>query len=743
MKRFNAKCYSLLTAITVLYFHAAIADEDSFLLEDEPTQESEPLTSQLEIGIGYNSANSHRFGQYTGLTQQQPFFIGAFNIIQRDDYQSNSSQYWTLTGTNLGLSSRRFDADYGQQGRFKLHFNFDQLPNNRLDDARTPFRGASQAQLSLPGEWQPGLFSNQFTNLATSLQSENIATERKRYLTQAQWSPSKHLSLDFLYHHENKQGTDTIGSVFGSSSFTPFAAILPKAVDQDSDQFQIKASYNHSLGQMELRYRLSLFNNHIPDLSWQNPYTQPRLIGFPQGQGRLALEPDHLNHQVAFQGGMRLGTATRVSASFSYGKTFQNNRLLPFTVNQQLTVNEPLPGTKSKASAKRLHAKLSLATRPLRKLQLRARYQYDERDNNTNQRRFFVLRNDSENQINRLDSTTVRYNLPYGYKKHKVSLETGYRLFNGLKLTTGYRFLHTSRQYSQVDNNNEHRGLIKLSFSPSPLIQGWLQYQHAERNADRFDHAAIFRASHSQPFLASLPTDQQFQNDPLLRQFNLANREQRIIQFSTTFHANDDLHLNLSARYTDDTYPQTITGLKNWQSLATTLELDYTIHQQLSFFSYLTYERIDSLQQGFNHSSRAETLPPRNPDEEWRVDNLDQVYTTGAGFNWQLLDNQLNLQLDYTYSNARTTINPTLDASPRATNLPDLTTRLHAMTLKAEYQLEENWLMRVNYRLEKFNTRDFAQDGILNDTVPQVLSLGNQSPDYFAHLGWLSVVYSF
>nr|MCH9697282.1 hypothetical protein [Gammaproteobacteria bacterium] len=48
------------------------AEEDSFLLDDEPVEEPAAYTSQIELGIGYNSANSHRFGQYTGLTQQQP-----------------------------------------------------------------------------------------------------------------------------------------------------------------------------------------------------------------------------------------------------------------------------------------------------------------------------------------------------------------------------------------------------------------------------------------------------------------------------------------------------------------------------------------------------------------------------------------------------------------------------------------------------------------------------------------------
>jgi MtrB/PioB family decaheme-associated outer membrane protein len=719
------------------------AEDDSFLLDEVPIEEPPVYTSQVEIGAAYNSANAHRFGQYTGLTQQQPFFIGSFNINQRDDFQSDSSQYWRLLGINLGLDSRRFEAIYGHQGRFKLRFEFDQLPDNRFDDARTPFIGAKQAQLRLPADWQPGLTTSRFTTLENSLQTVNIATKRNQYKTDASWIPADNWLVSFQYQHENKQGTDTIGSVFGSSSFAPFAAILPKAVDQDTDNFTIKLGYSGLLAQIELRYQLSLFNNHVPALSWQNPYSSPRLAGFPQGSGHLALEPDNLAHRFSLNAGWRLGKSSRLSASFSYGKMQQNSRLLPLTINSQLTVAQPSPISRANAEVDTLHANLNFSTRPFRKMQLRARYVYAERDNQTNQNRFFVLRNDSENQVSRIDSTTLRYNLPYGRRQHKFSLNTGYRLFPKSKLSVGYRYNYTSRDYSQVADTNQHSAVIKLAISPLTIVNGWIQYEHVFRKAVKFDHDEIFRTSHSPAFIANLPTDQQFQNDPLLRQFNLANREQRIIRFSSTINASEQLNFNLSARYTEDDYKQTVSGLKNWQSLASTLELDYSLNQNLNLFSFLTYERINSLQQGFNHDSTAETLVPRNPENIWTVVSLDQIYTVGAGINWQIIEDILNIQIDYTYSNANTRINPTINNTINAENLPDLTTQLHSLVIKTDYQFRKNLLLRLSYRLESFKTKDFTQDGIVVNTVPQLLSLGNQSPDYLAHLAGLSIIYQF
>lgn len=721
----------------------AKASDDAFMLDEEPVEDKPVVTSHVEVGVGYNTADSHRFGQYSGLNRQQLFGIGSLDINRRADYDSDSGQHWRLLGTNLGLDSRRLKADYGLQGRFKLGFEFDQLPNNRLDDARTPFTGIKQANLKLPDNWQPARTTDKFSALQSSLQTVNISTRRRQYKATGSWLLAKHWSLGFDYKHEKKVGTDTIGGAFGISSFLPFSAILPKPVDQDTDNLNVKLTYADPRAQFELGYSASFFNNQVNSLSWQNPYSMPRLAAYPQGQGRLALEPDNVAHQIRFSAGWRFNPVTRLSAAFSYGKMLQNNRLLPFTVNPQLQVSQALPSNKSHAQVDTLHANLNLSTRLFRKLQLRTRYRYDERDNQTRRNRFFVLRNDSENQLSRATSTTVRYNVPYGRKQHQLMLDAGYRILRHGKLSAGYTFVYANRKFSQATDTQQHSAHIKLSVSPLPTLNSWLKYEHVIRKADNFKHDAIFKAAHSTAFLNSFPTNQRFQNDPLLRQFNLANRRQHKIGFSTTYSPVEALDFNLVANYSRDDYNQTVTGLKRWHQLSTTLNVDYALNNRFNTYSFFTYERIDSKQQGFQHDSNAQAIAPRNAADVWQVDNLDQVYTAGTGFRWQAIEDTLALRLDYTVSYANTQIDPRAGSAINSASLPALTTRLHSLALRADYTVAENTLLRLNYRFESFKTQDFAQDGIRENTVQQVLSLGNQSPDYHAHVFGLSVVYSF
>ncbi|MFH1871623.1 MAG: hypothetical protein ABIG36_13480 [Pseudomonadota bacterium] len=65
----------------------------------------------VELGAGYNSNDSVRFGQFSGLTDKGAFPIAGFNWISRD--QANDAQYWQIHGANLGLDSRKFKAEGG------------------------------------------------------------------------------------------------------------------------------------------------------------------------------------------------------------------------------------------------------------------------------------------------------------------------------------------------------------------------------------------------------------------------------------------------------------------------------------------------------------------------------------------------------------------------------------------------------------------------------------------------------
>src|SRR3990172_4798301 len=84
-----------LPLITALFPAALIAEEPAHTL-DKPFGE-------VEIGVGYVNQDSFKFGDYTGLEDHGPYFIGNMDLTGRDNESAN---YWKIQADNLGLRSK-------------------------------------------------------------------------------------------------------------------------------------------------------------------------------------------------------------------------------------------------------------------------------------------------------------------------------------------------------------------------------------------------------------------------------------------------------------------------------------------------------------------------------------------------------------------------------------------------------------------------------------------------------------
>lgn len=75
--------------------------------------------------------------------------------------------------------------------------------------------------------------------------------------------------------------------------------------------------------------------------------------------------------------------------------------------------------------------------------------------------------------------------------------------------------------------------------------------------------------------------------------------------------------------------------------------------------------------------------------------------------------------------------------------LPDLESRLNTVKLYGRYRVNERLSVRVDYLYERFRSKDFTLDNVDPDTIPSVLTLGEESPDYSAHFIGTSLNYRF
>lgn len=740
-----------LLSISVVYAEEEdsfmLDDDDGFMLDGEAEEPAEPeyFSSYIELGGLYNSSNSQQFGEYSGLNREGGYVIGNFDIQHRDAYDSDSARFWRLKGTNLGLDSRFVGAEYGQQGLFKLFFEYDQLPHNRLVGARTPFEGVGTDYLQLPDPWVRGASTTGMTLLNENLKSVDIGTERRKYTTGFQFDFTRQWNVKLAFQHEDKEGLEDTGAVMGVSGFNPLSIVAPKPIDQETNDIDVQLAFNGEQGQIQLGYQFSLFDNHIDSFSWDNPYQLrlPGETGYLDTVGGLSTAPDNQAHKISLNAAYRLAAKTRFNGSFSYGLMLQDNPYLGYTINPLLTVDSPVPRPDANAKAETLHANLVFTTVPVKNVDIRSSYTYDQRSNNSPMEFYDVLRNDSENQITQLSSQTIRKDLTYGRKQHRFKIDSGYRFLAKNKVTIGYAYERNDRDYAEVDHTDEHNAHIKLATRLFNNLNGWLKYEYIVRNASEYQGNSLYLQSHTPEYLATVPEPVRFENDPLIRQYNLADKKSNQISFSLSWLPVEPVSVGLNGHYKQDDYDQSELGLTYADTFSSTVDLSYAINETLGLYGFYTYEYFQNQQEGYTRFSNVGILISRDPEQFWQVNTQDKINTVGVGVDWSLIKDKVDLQLDYTYSDALTETNTEQGSNLNGDPLPDLKTKLHSLNLRANYRLLENMRLQLSYRYEFFLTDDYALDNISPDSIDEVLSLGNSSPDYNAHVVGVSAFYEF
>ncbi len=662
-------------------------------------------SGSLELGPMYVSDGSYWFGQYTGLVDRGFYLDANLDMTWRDEEARSAS----LQGWNLGLPSRSVLFRAEEQGRFKLRILYDQLPDFVSDSAGTPFRGVGTDTLTLPPD-----FSLQDT-LQRDLRPLDLKTERKRLGTGLSFQPSGSWKLSLAFDHETKRGTGVLGGALGGAGSNILrnttTSLLPAAIDYTTDTVDATVAYARDKLQWELKYHLSLFSNQNDRLTWDNPFD----IGYQTG--RLAPAPDNQFHQLSLSGGYQLPWRSRLTAVLSTGLMLQNEQYLPSTINPDLQIGNTNPASLSALPRQSLDgkvlvnaARLRLTSRPTQALRLDASYRFDERDNQTSRDPYDYVLLDTVYAGERF------LNQPTSYRKHSLGLDARYRFDKHLDLRLGYDFLAMRRSFSEVEKSDDRALSAKLSFKPWDHLRGELKAGYARRNASDYQ----------------VPEEQ----NPLLQKYYLADRRRRETAGAISYILpNHQLTLGFNAEYVKDQYPDSTLGLTQATRPAYGVTLTYVPREEFSVHGYYTRQDFNTEQAG----SAAQGFP------DWSADIQDTVDTAGIGAKYSTLQGRLELQADYVYAKTREVID-LKENSPDPGGIapyPDLDTSLNSLQLSARYQVRKNLAWRLAYRHERFASSDWAIDGVQVNSVPNLLALGTESPNYRVNLVSGSLNYQF
>jgi MtrB/PioB family decaheme-associated outer membrane protein len=687
-----------------LVSNTALAQESNTAVEEEPLVPeafiSEPVYSEIELGIGYVTDDAYKFGRYNGLQTEGWFVIGDIDT----EKFSEDGRFWSIHGTNLGLESRYLRLEGGRQGSYKFFLEWDELPNYKNNTVKTPFLGVGGTDLTLP----PGFDIT--TNLDANLNGFELKTKRERVTGGVIVTPKERWQFDVDFTHENKQGIDAVGGAIGGGGATivgnTTTALLPEPIDYDTDQVNAKLHYAGDTGQLDLTYHASLFNNANESLSWQDPFNPAT------GAGSMSLAPDNEFHQLSLTGGYNLPYRSRLTAMIAMGRMTQNQNFEPYTINSAITTT-PLPRSSLDGEVWMTNAQLKLASRPMTKLRVNAELRYTERDNQTPVETYNYVVLDS------FTGTPVQ-NRPYSYKNNRINLDANYR-FNAItSLRGGYKYDEMKRVYTDTERETTEE---------DTLFAKWKVKPHSTVDIALYGEVGNRDGSEYNP-----PTNQ----NPAMRKYNMADRDRTKVGASVDYMATEKLFLSARADYNQDDYNNSTLGLQEATQPTYTVDFSYQPRSNITTYGYYTHENIESTQAN-------EDVTPSPVLGIWEADFDDSFDTVGLGAKLTGLG-KWDVGADIVFSKATGNIEMRDLANPGTENqFPDTRTELTSVKLWTDYHYSKQLVYKIGYWYEEYSADNWAVDNLqaYNPTVDGILLLGNETLDYNTSVITVSASYRY
>lgn len=730
---------------------AAAAQDADAEREQQLRRLTEPVSS-VEIGLGWVSRDSFRFGRYSGLEQRGLFPIINVAFYRRSPWHGADAHYLELRGRDLGIASRRLSLRAGDQSRWQLRLGFDAIPHHEIDDARTIFRPPGGSRLDLPAGWVAGTSTAAMSALQASLQPLEIRRRTRRAEIGGSVRLPSGWSLHSDWREQRKDGHRVVALTMGSSGGNSRAALAAAPIDARTRQLDTLLSYADPKRQMHLGYHLSLYDNDAGVLDWQNPFASvagwDAAAGHPGGRGRMRLEPDNRYHQLLLGGGWSPAAGSRLSGELAWGRARQNEPFLAYTTNPVLAANiaQPLPAASLGGEIATTRAALRFHHQLAARLSLGASYLYDERDNQTPRREFVTMGGDAVAQNLAATSVARRYNEPRSFRDQRLRFDVGWRARPWLRLNLDGQHRQMDRSHQERERIDEQRIGLRVAAEAESLAAS-LRLGHAHRDGSRYNGSATLFGGFAPGYIDSLlplVDGLPFINLPGLRKFDQADRQRQGAEFALDWTASPRLSLGLNLQAQHDDYQRSEFGLQSSRMNAAQVDLSWQLAERGSLHGFVGEERYHSDQTGraFNGGAVRPTHA-LDPNRNWRSRGRDAIATQGLGYQGTFASDRLRLRLDWLRSRVDSDIRTTTGSALVRADLPSVRSDLRALDLQASWRLHQDMDLRWRLLREHYRSHDWALDGVGPNQLANIITLGESSPDYRVWVSMVSLAWRF
>ena len=720
---------------------SALAQSGSAGSSNSPAASQSSGDNWITLGAQYQTARSPFFGRYNGQEKRGFYGIGAFNLQGRDAWDSGGTGYWGFQGADLGLDTRSLSIRGGQQGSWGVNIFYDSIPYWYSDTMRSVW--------NQNGALVPGVARGSVAN-ATTLEPRlwGLDQRTKRDILGA---TGKYRWNDWIVNvgmrHEHKEGYKENALIWGSAPVSPSLANIStgawgtfgEPISYDTDRYDVAAEFNQPNYQVLVAYTFHHFQDNKNSIYLASPFALTS--GFGGAATNVAavysLPPSNSAHQARIEAGVNFTETTRLNVNFEYGLAAQNDTFPAGTANTNL-VSFGMPKSGLDGAIQSIYGNVVLTSRPISKLDLRLSYTLDKRDNLTSRFSFLGYTGDTS-------TFEDSWNLPLSYQSQVIKAEAGYRLAPETKLTATYSFEDIHRNYGDTTDMTEHSAAVKLRSAITEGLYGAVSYLHGDRSTGAYNKNAFVIASANDPTATVDFTG--------FMKFYESSRVRDEIKGTLDFSPTRNLSAMLSAKFRNDQYPSSQLGLRSNYNLSIGPDIGWEINKGLSLHGYYMFERYYYEQNavywsptGVCNSDGATQTAACNG--KWTGKTTDDSHTAGVTLEWQAIPNLLKLSADYTfnYGNSAYSIadggllalggvaQTSLVVAPG----PNVSTTLHALTLRGEYKIRPNLSLLGGYTFATFSDNDY----VFNQTAAQytnALFSGDAKPDYTVHVVMLAL----
>jgi MtrB/PioB family decaheme-associated outer membrane protein len=804
--------------------------------------------AEIELGGLVSSGDTSNvfFRRYKDV--DDGFYARFFRL---DADRRESAQFFEAYGGAINRDDQFYSLAFGRYNDWKLRAFYNETPSVFTSTFRSLWNGVGTDSLTLNGPTPGGLATAAQTQAslrdAIPLASEgDLALLRKKAGMRFDMTLGEQWKLYASYTHEKREGSRPYGMVFGGGGGGGDIEI-PESIDNTVHEVLAGVRYNDPVQSFNFELSGSFFRNDLGTMTVQNPLTitTNTIANVPATTftfARFDSDPDNDYYKAKAEYARALPALWngRLTATVAAARSKQNDALieptlLPLTggtingIPAANVWNTTAALTKQNADAEidTTLANVTLAVNPMPSLAIKGHVRYYATDNSTEYTacnpltgQFGRLVNDGSGGafVNtpaylaaRCDLAAVRAlnvapsagniniaTVPFEYNQTNYGVTADYRITPKSNANLLLEREELRREHRERDKTWEDR--IKAGYTNRALdgVTLLASYEHGRRRGSEYvvDPYEEFLSASMGPVPTATGTNMAswIHNIDTFRKFDLADRDQDIVNARVNWVVTPALDAGLTLQYKDMRYPDSAYGRRGTDDqTSVNLDVSYQPAAEWGVYGFYTWQNARMRQRGLQpnacligttyyfysngainttgtapagatlvsstqvtagnwdsvcaHTADLSPLYPTSRTWENNQESVNHTFGIGGRYDFP----KARLEASYLYVNGRSTTDYTYNADALGltpaqvaligSGMPDLVFIQNIFEASLTVPVTSNIAARLYYRYENGRVSDWHYDGVAQNPVPAANAayLDNGPQNYRANVVGLFV----